>query len=396
MMRRLHRFIAFVAIFLGLYVAVTGILLQLIDLKILISHAPADNPNLQAIREGQDGPPNFQVLATADYSAPDLPATLVLDAALARVVESEHVATGGAPMSFVELREVDGKPVGQIASLGRLLRFDALTGALLAGPDTAARVVLPPQGNQGSVRNEVKGFHRMTAYGNWGQVFFVFVALTLCTMLITGLVLYFQLLAARVRAGRPGIYWFAGGWWRASHRVLAISAAAFLVVVVFSGTFEAVNSGGTAIYKIIHHGYRPGLTADVSSPLTEAELAPMLQTTLAAFYALNPAAPIKVLRLRYFAGMPQGIVVRGGADIRQFAFNTATGQRARFQGPSYPPTGQTFGWQWDQVFKRIHRGDVIGLSGRWMSLLAGFSLLFLSISGAVMYFQLRAKRRIHR
>lgn len=200
-------------------------------------------------------------------------------------------------------------------------------------------------------------------------------------------------LAARARMHRSGLYWFAGGWWRSLHRLFAATAAAFLVVVVFSGTIEAINSGGTAIYRIVHNGLRPGLTADVFSPLADSELIPMLHTTLTALRSVSPATPVKVVRLRDFAGMPQGIVVTGEADTRQFAFNAATGQRARFQGPGYPETGMTLGWQWHQTFKRIHRGDVIGLTGRWMSLFTGLSLLFLSVSGAVMYFDLRKRRR---
>jgi uncharacterized iron-regulated membrane protein len=43
--------------------------------------------------------------------------------------------------------------------------------------------------------------------------------------------------------------------------------------------------------------------------------------------------------------------------------------------------------------KRIHRGDVLGLPGRAIDVLAGFSLLFLAVSGAVMYWDMLARRR---
>jgi uncharacterized iron-regulated membrane protein len=370
--------------------------LQVTDLKTVLGHAPASDPNLEAIREGLDGPPDFQVLVTADYTSPDLPTGFDLGGALSTVVKSERAATGGAPISFVELRMADGKPVGQVASGGRLLQFDATSGAVLVGPESAPRVKLPPQGNQGAFRNQVKGFHRLTVLGNWGQLLFVVIALTMATMVVTGLILYFQLLAMRIRIRRPGLYWSAGGWWRALHRGVSITAAAFIVVVVFSGTFEALNSGGTALFRMRHNGQRPGLTADVSSPLSDAELPSMLQTTLTALHSISPDTPIKVLRLRHFADMPQGIVITGGEDTRQFAFNAATGERARFQGPGYPETGMTFGWQWDQWFKQIHRGDAFGLAGRWMSLLTGLALLYLAVSGAVMYFDPRNRAAARR
>ena len=120
----------------------------------------------------------------------------------------------------------------------------------------------------------------------------------------------------------------------------------------------------------------------------------MLHTTLASIARLAPGAPIKIIRLRYFAGMPQGVVVYGGPDdTRQMAIDTATGGVALLSGPGYPPTGQPYGWQTDQILKRIHRGDFFGMTGRWFSLLTGLSLLFLSVSGAVMYLDMWRRRR---
>ncbi|HUO23393.1 MAG TPA: PepSY-associated TM helix domain-containing protein [Caulobacteraceae bacterium] len=392
-MKTVHRFIAVLAVFLGLYVGCTGTLLQLVDLKTLLKHEPATDANLESIREGHDGPPNFDVIVTSDFAAPSLPINLNFDSALATVVRSDRAVTNGAAMKFVELRMLGGKPVGLVWTMGKLLRFDATTGAVLAGPDTAPAYKLPPLGNQGSFRNQVKGFHRMTAWGVWGQIVFVGVALVLAAMILSGVWLYCQLWIARSRIGRPQPFWSAGGLWRTLHRGVATVAGIFLVVVVLSGTFEAINSGGSAMYTIVHGG-RPGLKADVSSPLTDAGLPPMLHTTLTAFNAVKPNTAIKVLRLRYFAGMPQGIVVAGGPDdTQQWAFNAATGGVAPLAAASYPPSGQTFGWQWDQIMKGIHRGDFIGLSGRMMSLLSGLSLIFLSASGAVMYVDLWAKRR---
>jgi uncharacterized iron-regulated membrane protein len=312
---------------------------------------------------------------------------------LANVLKSNHAVAADAPVSFLELRMVDGIAVGLISSLGKLLRFDAVDGAVLAGPDTAGKVSLPPIGGQPSLRNTIKNIHRMTAYGDFATLIFALIALALCVMLVSGLVMYYRLLNARSRAGRSNLYWSAGGWFRSIHRGIAVSASLFLVVVVFSGTFLALGSIGVSYNRMTHPG-RPGLTADVSRPLADVELPGMLHTALTAFHAADPRAPIKVLRLRYFAGMPQGIVVGGeGENTRQLAFNTATGGRASLSGPNYPVTGQPFGWEADQVGKGIHRGDMFGMTGRWLSLFTGLSLLFLAISGAVMYLDLWIERR---
>ena len=392
-MQRLHRYLAVFAVFLALYLGATGTLLQLTDLWTLLSHAPASDPNLQSMRQGRNGPQNFQVVIDADYDATTLPAPFDFDRALTTVVSSARTATAGASLRFVELRMSDDKPIGQVASEGKLLRFDATTGAVLAGPDSAAELVLPSVGDGASFRITIKDIHRMVAYGFYSPFFFVAVGITLCIVVVSGLVLYFRLLTARARMGRRSPYWSAGGRWRTLHRSVALSAATFLVVVVFSGTVLAIGTAGVRVYQLIHGG-RPGLTADVSSPLSDAELPAMLHATLAAHRKEDPGEPIKVIRLRYFAGIPQGVVVSGeGENTRQVAFETATGRVASLSGPTYPATGQPFGWQVSQTFKRIHDGDFLGLTGRFISLLTGLSMLFLAISGAAMYFDLWSKRR---
>jgi hypothetical protein len=391
-MRAVHRSVAVIAVLFALYVGCTGTFIQLVDLRSLLTHATANDPNMQGLREGHDGPPNFQVIVDSDYSAADLPSEFLFDTALPTILQAAHAATAGAPISFLEFRVLDGKPVGQVNSHGQLFRFEAATGALLSDPEAVPHVSLPPL-SRPSLRNTAKGIHRLTVLGNWAAFIPVLVGLTLCVMIVTGLLLYLRLVGARLRMKRPGLFWFAGGWWRSLHRAIAIVASVFLLVVALSGTLLGMDNLGLAVYRTVHHGDRSGLSADVSSPLTDAELHDMLHTTLAAYRSVNPGVPIKVLRLRYFAGMPQGVIVTGGDETRQRAFNAVTGQAASEYAPGYPVTGQPFGWQEHQIAKQIHRGDFFGLTGRWMDLLTGLSMLFLALSGALMYFDLWAKRR---
>jgi hypothetical protein len=119
----------------------------------------------------------------------------------------------------------------------------------------------------------------------------------------------------------------------------------------------------------------------------------MLSTTLRSFNAAMPHTPMRVLRLRVYGGMPQGVIVTGNGEAVQVVINAHTGRRASQTEPGYPEVGFPFGWQAHQIAKQIHRGDYIGLSGRWMDLLAGLSMVFLSISAAVMYFNMWSKRR---
>jgi uncharacterized iron-regulated membrane protein len=130
------------------------------------------------------------------------------------------------------------------------------------------------------------------------------------------------------------------------------------------------------------------------TPLKDNELASMLAVTFAGMQRSAPDTPIKVLRLRYYASIPQGVVITGGEkETTQLVFNGQTGIPMSETEPGYPPTGFPFGWQAHQWGKTIHNGSVIGLPGRFMDLFAGLSLLYLSISGIVMYVDYWKKKR---
>jgi uncharacterized iron-regulated membrane protein len=388
-MRTVHRIVAVLAVLLAFYVATTGVMVQSMDLVAIMRGAPASDPTMQAIRVGHDGPPNFQVIREPDYAAPALPATLDLDAALGTTMSAARASLGDAPVSFVELRMAAGRPVGQVLSKGLLHRFDAATGAALGAP---SKFKLPPL-STASLRNTIKDVHRMRVYSEWALILDALVGVLLLTMIATGVFVYVRLLAGRARMGRKNPFWSAGGVWKTLHRAIAISAALFLTIIALSGMVLALSSTGVAVNKARHGGKRPGLTADVSSPLKDAELPGMLRTTLAAYRSAEPGGSVRVIRLRYFARMPQGVVVTGGEPARQLVFNANTGHPASEAEPGYPSTDMTFGWQIDQIAKQIHRGDIIGLSGRSIDLLSGLSLIYLTVSGAVIYFDLWNKRR---
>lgn len=136
------------------------------------------------------------------------------------------------------------------------------------------------------------------------------------------------------------------------------------MVAALSGTWLAVESLAFGVYMATHRPVRP-----------------------------MPNTPIRVLRLRVYGGMPQVAIVTGNAATEQVVFNAITGRRASQTEPGYPEVGFPFGWQAHQTAKKIHRGDYIGLSGRWMDLFAGLSMVFLSVSATVMYFNMWSKRR---
>src|SRR5580692_8643707 len=97
-----HRLIALIAGLIVLYIAITGTLLQSIDLQTLLTHAPATDANLQAMREHIDGPNNYAVITAFDYTARPLPVNFDYQASLRRLSEAAHTSMPGAALRLFE------------------------------------------------------------------------------------------------------------------------------------------------------------------------------------------------------------------------------------------------------------------------------------------------------
>jgi hypothetical protein len=92
--------------------------------------------------------------------------------------------------------------------------------------------------------------------------------------------------------------------------------------------------------------------------------------------------------------MPQAAFVLSEEEsVQQVVYDTRDGREVSETEPGYPVTGFPFGWQAHQYAKQIHRGSLFGLTGRWMGLLGGLSMIFLSLSGICIYFDMWRKRR---
>jgi uncharacterized iron-regulated membrane protein len=388
-MRTVHRVTSLFVLLVTLYLGVTGTLIQVIDLKTLLRHAPATDPDMMAIREDKDGPDSFEVLGTDDYTAPLLPTSFDYQAALPRLIDAARAAVGSTPLDFAEIRMSAGGPVGQVKSGEQLLRLDFTTGQ--SQTSSEIRQERPP-----SLRNDIKHIHRMTTFGDWALWINPIVGIALGMFVITGVVMYWRLLSARKRIKRPQWFWQAGGWWRTLHRWSSILASLFILVIALSGTWLAVESLIFGYY-MSSHPPAPGMPFVHQSgvnPLQDAEVPGMLSTTLSAYRSSLADQPLKVVRLRMYGGMLQGVIIAGmGDETQQVVFNAATGHRAGLTEPGYPPTGFPFGWQAHQLAKQIHRGSYFGLSGRWMDLFGGVAIIYLSISGAVMYVDMWKRRR---
>jgi len=398
-MRTVHRIAAFFFLLFFFYMAVTGGAIQAIDLTALLTHAPASDPNIQAIRESEDGPANFAVIGTDDYDAAALPANFDFAASLRAALPGAHLAAGASSFKYVEWRMLGNKAVAQFKTPSARLVLNADNGKLLAAvpdrPRGRPAPLSPP-----SAHNAVKAYHRgNTVFGDWTLVAGMIVGTGLAVMIVTGLVVWVKLYAGRVRLGRYNPFWDAGSQWRQLHRAIALVSAVFILLIAFTGAwleFDDFYRGFLVAQEAKAVGPADAVQhffGDVSSPLTDTELPGMLATTLTSFQRDHPDTPIKVLRLRYFTGYAQGVVIAGGNETTQLVYNARSGQAMTQTEPGYPMVYFPFGWLNHETLKKFHRGDYFGLSGRVMSMLSSLALIYLSISGIVMYLELWGKRR---
>jgi hypothetical protein len=388
--RFVHRTVATLIAVFCLYFGITGFITQSIDVATIVAGKPATSPNMKAIRESLDGPPSFAVIDAPDYDAPALPRSFDYQVGLQAVSDAARTTLAHeAAIKFVELRMMDGKPVGTVSVGDRFDTFDAVTGQMLA-----TRTKEHHGGQEASGHLMAKRWHRLWLLTDWMVWLNALVGVGLGVLIVTGLVMYFRLWRARAAAGRAGVFWSAGGWLKSMHRGVALVASVFLMVVAVSGALLSFDSFVLQIYRATHNDRFPeGMNGDFSSPLRDSELQPMLKTTLAAYRRLESGRPIKVVRLRYFSGTPQGVIVSGGEETEQFVFNALSGAGMTTAEPGYPDMGFPFGWWEHEIMKKIHRGDIFGLPGRLMDLLAGLALIFLSASGIAMYLDLWKRRR---
>ncbi|MRW89862.1 hypothetical protein GJ699_07690 [Duganella sp. FT80W] len=380
-MRTVHRILSIFAALLMLYLGGTGTLIQLEDLRALLTHAPEHDPVIQSIDEGRYGNGDFPAISQHDLTAAALPAATDFGAAFEAVLAAMHAGTAQAtPPNFVEVRMLEGRLAGQVKHGKQVRAYDVASGAAMA---------TTPQGwipMPDSLRQSTKELHRFWSRRDVPGVYFELASgIVLWVLLISGYTMYYKLWKARAQMGRTQAFWMGGERWRALHRVVALAASVFLLAVAFSGTFLGFES-------TYHTFVKMDFNHDPTTPMSDQQVRSMAAVTLREFRAAEPETPIKVLRVRIYGGMKQGLIVTGGASTRQLVYDTETGQPATLAEPGYPVSGFPFGTQMHEDIKHFHSGDLFGLPARFMNLLAGLALIFLSGSGVAMYVQLWRRR----
>lgn len=413
----IHRWISVLAGVVIIYICITGLTMQSMDLFANLTHQPASNPTIQEFRQHINGPDNFAVISDPDYTASVLPADLDKYAALMRVAAAGRAEVPGQPMRLIELRMAGDRPAGQVKMGEKRLLYDALTGARL--PDSQLPPANPNEITQG-LRSETKNWHKF-AFNQFllqkASIINLLAGMAISTLMVTGLIQYFRILKRRRSAGKPELFWSGGGVWRRFHRWTALVSALLVVYLVTTGMLLAVSDIGAAIaevymprkvgggywrtlhdtgddagqHRLIARAVHPD-NGDYSSPIADADIRAMTTATTAAFERDHHGTPIKVFRLRYYAGYSQGAVVTGEDPPLQHVYDTTNGRELSATEPGYPISNFPFGWRWHQTVKKFHRGDIMGRGGNILEWLSGAALLYLASSGLWMYFDLWRKR----
>jgi uncharacterized iron-regulated membrane protein len=274
------------------------------------------------------------------------------------------------------------------------LIFDLSSGQRL--PDVFLPLKpIPPSFS--STRETFKKLHRFAFIGPWALPLNLLAGIALTTMVVTGFIHFSRLWRLRKKKGKGALFWKAGSRWRMLHRWISVGASIPLIWLVTIGMLLSWNNVGQLINIQLKTGTTEKKTevADYSSPIRDGDIAPLGQVGLDAFRRDHPGTGLKTFRLRYFAGYPQVVIVAADKDTDQLVYNAKTGDPMSLSEPGYPDTYYPFGWEGNQVLKRLHRGDSAGMLGRWLILIGALALCYQAISGVVIYltdWRVRRKR----
>ncbi|WP_409934975.1 PepSY domain-containing protein [Novosphingobium sp. 9] len=377
-----------------LYLGATGTWIQAIDLTTILRGARESNPVMQSINEGKFGDNDFSAVLQRDWTAPALPDGYSPGADFSRAYDQFRKTHPRRAVAYVEARMAHRRPVVQIGFLDAsaprtsgeygqrigIAAYDAASGHPVQA--LSPRIATPAP----STRQTLKEWHRFWTSDDVPGVYVEFVSgLAMCAFIGTGLVVYFRLLAQRRKLGRPQIFWTTSDRLRSLHRSISVAAAAILVPVALSGAWLGFES--------TWHTFFTPASAAPGAITSGTDARRIAEDALTRFHRAEPDTAILSVRVRIYAGHEQGIIVTAGPVLRQHVFDTASGREVGLTETYYPDSGFPLGIGVHEWMKHFHSGYLFGLPARLLDMLAGLALVFLSVSGLLMYIDLYRRRR---
>jgi len=172
-------------------------------------------------------------------------------------------------------------------------------------------------------------------------------------------------------------------WWRKWHRWIAFPASIFLlwaaatgVVVAFTEFFGEEEARREAARNLV---------SPVSTTTESRAWSEPVAAALARVAQQIGAAPVDSIAVA-FKGDPPTVTVftgkRGGGEDRKFVVNARTGELIKVEAYADKP-----------FLNRLHSGESFGDGGLVMAMAWALTLVVLTVTGLIIYFILRPKRR---
>lgn len=168
-------------------------------------------------------------------------------------------------------------------------------------------------------------------------------------------------------------------FWRKWHRWVAFPATLFLIFVSITGMALAITE---------FFGEEEALrerTRDIVSPVTAASPASAwddpIGRAVTAVNAASPGAPIDRVTVQFKGDHPTVTVFTGkpkGGEDKQYVVDAATGKVDKVEDYADKP-----------FLNRLHSGEAFGDGGLVVAMFWAAALLFLSITGLIIYIRIR-------
>ncbi|MGC3982164.1 MAG: PepSY-associated TM helix domain-containing protein [Steroidobacteraceae bacterium] len=208
------------------------------------------------------------------------------------------------------------------------------------------------------------------------------------------------------------------------HQWVSTAAMLLLAWVAVTGVVLAIDSlfppaglggegGGPGSAQGAGPSMSPGIGMDAAqslntsgAALSRADLERYVANTVHAAVANNPDDVSALqLQLNMRGDEAQGEVQLTGAGAENrtlnLVFNAATGEMRTANTVLVVKAAAKTPWYNDlqtrlrlhDLIQDLHRGNIIGISGQVMDILTGLSFIVLSVTGTLMYFQMRTRRK---
>ncbi len=165
---------------------------------------------------------------------------------------------------------------------------------------------------------------------------------------------------------------------RLLHRWLASCAVLFLTIIAATGVYMQVDT--------LRGAYNPAPRLVVPQALVASEISHWLDTALTAAQRAQPQQAIALVSLRMDGARPRADVIWATPDVPALSIDPRTGDR--FEPHNLLAADQKFA----RLILQLHRGDLLGLPGRWVGLVCGITLLTLVLTGLIMYLKIYIQR----